>query len=125
MSSPMSKMLGPLGAEVLEALRRAGRPLTVRGVREVLNQDRTEALAYTTVMTVLARLADRRVLARRLVGRAYVYEALVTDAPELAVRELIRDYGEETIAHFVDKVSAELAVRARLTRLMGGQHPGG
>lgn len=121
MSSHLSRMLGPLGAEVLEALWRAGRPLTVREVRIEVNRTRPEPLAYTTIMTVLARLAEREVLARRLVGRAYVYQALVADAPELAVREVIRDYGDEAVAHFVDRVSAEASLRSRLARLVGNQ----
>ena len=122
-SSQLSKMLGPLGAEVLEAVWRLGRPLTVREVLVEVNSRRREPLAYTTIMTVLARLTQREALARRRVGRAYVYEALVADVPELAVRTVIKDYGEEVVAHFMDRAVAEKGLRSRLVRLIGDDPP--
>lgn len=43
----------------------------VNDVRRVVSD--TKALAYTTVMTLLERLARKGVVVRRKVGRAYVY----------------------------------------------------
>ena len=125
MSSQLSRMLGTLGAEVLETLWDAPRPLTVREVQERLNRARPEPLAYTTIMTVLARLAERDILVREMNGRAYVYQAVVADAAELAVRDVIRDHGEMAVAHFVDMYSAELGIRSRLSRLIRDEDAGG
>ena len=57
-------MLGPLEAEVMAVLWRAGAPLPVREVAAELNAGRDAALAYTTVMTVMSRLAGKGILAR-------------------------------------------------------------
>jgi predicted transcriptional regulator len=66
---------GALETEVLAALATAGRPMTAREVRAELGGQ----LAYTTVMTTLARLYDKGALTRRPSGRAFVY-ALAGDA---------------------------------------------
>ncbi|GGZ98874.1 BlaI/MecI/CopY family transcriptional regulator [Streptomyces bluensis] len=49
---------GTLESDVMDVLWRAKRPLPVRAVLDALNSTRPEQLAYTTVMTVLSRLAD-------------------------------------------------------------------
>ena len=47
--------LGHLETEVMRTMWQASRPLTVRETLEALNRDRSPALAYTTVLTVLSR----------------------------------------------------------------------
>jgi predicted transcriptional regulator len=69
---------GALERGVVATLVAAARPLTPAEVLVELG----EPLAYTTVMTTLARLVDKGALARDLVGRTYVYR-LVTDAAAL------------------------------------------
>jgi predicted transcriptional regulator len=64
---------GALEQEVLACLAVADGPLTPAQVRDELGHD----TAYTTVMTTLARLHDKRVLAREAVGRAYAYSLVV------------------------------------------------
>jgi predicted transcriptional regulator len=61
----------------------------VQSVREILVQ--RKPLAYTTVMTMLERLTRKQVLARRKVGRSFVYSPLVSreTVRQNAVRELI------------------------------------
>jgi predicted transcriptional regulator len=63
--------LGDLEREVMTQLWDAAGPLTVRQVHERLQRDRD--LAYTTVMTVLDRLAKKDVVTRRKEDRAYLY----------------------------------------------------
>jgi hypothetical protein len=79
-------MLGPLEAEVMGVLWRAGKPLPVREVAAALNAGRDAALAYTTVMTVMSRLAGKGILARSRSGRRSVYAPVAADAAEIAVR---------------------------------------
>ncbi|MBD0423412.1 BlaI/MecI/CopY family transcriptional regulator [Streptomyces sp. NPDC052309] len=112
------KALGPLGAELLTVLWRADRRLTVRQVLEEVNRGRSEPLAYTTVMTVLNRLSRRNVLRRTEEGRGFAYEAMVTDAADLAVRDVIRDHGVSAVAHFIDQCQAEPQLRSRLMKLV-------
>ena len=59
---------GTLEREVLMCLAAAGRPLTAAEVQAEIG-----GLAYTTVMTTLARLHTKGALERRLQGRAYEY----------------------------------------------------
>ncbi|WP_231104749.1 BlaI/MecI/CopY family transcriptional regulator [Haloechinothrix halophila] len=115
-----SKILGRLGAEVMEVLWSAGEPITVRMALERLNEGRAEPLAYTTVMTVLARLAERGAAKRTAAGRGYRYEPAVADAAELAVRNVVRDHGEAAVAHFVDQARADPRLLRRLEQLLDG-----
>jgi predicted transcriptional regulator len=116
-----AKLLGPLGAEVMEVLWSAREPVAVRAVLDRLNLGRTEPLAYTTVMTVLTRLAERGAATRTLAGRGYAYEAAVADAAELAVREVVRDHGAAAVAHFVDQARTDPQLLARLQQLLGDE----
>jgi predicted transcriptional regulator len=62
--------LGELERAVMEVLWDRGTPATVREVAEVL---RDRDLAYTTVMTVLDRLAGKGMVERERAGRAWSY----------------------------------------------------
>ncbi len=62
--------LGDLEADVMSVVWELGRA-TVQEVKDVLEPRRT--LAYTTVMTVMARLAEKGILERRKEGRAFYY----------------------------------------------------
>jgi predicted transcriptional regulator len=103
----------------MEIVWQAHQPVTVRQVADQLNDGRNQDLAYTTVMTVMSRLADKGVLARRREGRGYVYEATAQDAAGLAVRGVIRDYGDAAMAQFLEEAKADPRVLRRLKRLLG------
>lgn len=62
--------LGDLEADVMSAVWEKGEA-TVQDVKDALEAKRP--LAYTTVMTVMTRLAEKGLLNRHKVGRAYVY----------------------------------------------------
>jgi predicted transcriptional regulator len=64
----------------------------VKDVQRVVAQSRP--LAYTTIMTVLERLVRKGKLARRKVGRAFVYSPEASrDAMRLvAIHELLEDF---------------------------------
>jgi predicted transcriptional regulator len=96
----------------------AGGPLTVRDLVERLNRRRQEPLAYTTVMTVMSRLAEKQVLRRERAGRGYVYEAAAGDAAAIAVRGVLRDFGDAALAHFVEEARRDPGLLRRLERLM-------
>jgi predicted transcriptional regulator len=110
--------LGPLSREVMEVVWAAGGPVSVRQVVEQLNSARSEPLAYTTVMTVMARLAEKETLARQRAGRGFVYEATAPDAAGIAVRNVIRAYGDEAMAHFVDEARSNPDTLRRLQHLI-------
>jgi predicted transcriptional regulator len=113
--------LGPLEAEVMAVLWHAGRPMPVREVAEAVNARRGSPLAYTTVLTVLTRLAGKNILARSRSGRGYVYTPVAADTAGIAVRGVLDEFGEAALARFVEQVELEPRLRARLRRLMEQQ----
>ena len=76
---------GDLRQQVLAVLLGADTPMTPADVREAIDPD----LAYTTVMTVLNRLAEQGLVARRRSGRAFAYTAVVDEA-EVTARQMRR-----------------------------------
>ena len=104
--------LGELERAVMDHLWSRGEPLTVRQVHEALCIQRE--LAYTTVMTVLQRLARKNLVFQIRDDRAYRYAAaygrdelvagLMVDALHQAA-----DSGDRQAAlvHFVERVGAE------------------
>jgi predicted transcriptional regulator len=91
---------GALEADVLAALHAADQPMTAREVQSRLGSD----LAYTTVMTTLARLYTKGALSRELVGRAFVYrlagDTNVVDAAVIArrMRKLLEAGSDRSVA---------------------------
>jgi BlaI family transcriptional regulator, penicillinase repressor len=81
----------PLELLCLKALWSIGEG-NVKDVRSVVAG--TKLLAYTTVMTVLERLARKGVVSRRKVGRAFVYapQAEKDAIRRLALREFLNCY---------------------------------
>lgn len=76
---------GMLEQEVAAALAATGEAMTPAQVRDQVGDD----LAYTTVMTVLARLTEKGLVTRERVGRAYAYRA-VRDEAEVTARQMQR-----------------------------------
>ncbi|HEY7933394.1 MAG TPA: BlaI/MecI/CopY family transcriptional regulator [Solirubrobacteraceae bacterium] len=108
----------PLESEVMDAVWGATDPVCVREVLDALNEQRPQPLAYTTVMTVMNRLVAKGVLTRDGERRSYVYEATAADAAGIAVRDVIRTYGDAAVAHFVDEARADPDVLSRLRALL-------
>lgn len=102
----------------MDAIWDTSRPVSVREILDTLNERRAESLAYTTVMTVMNRLAAKNVLTRQGERRGYVYEATAPDAAGIAVRDVIRTYGDAAVAHFVDEARADPGVLRRLRGLL-------
>jgi predicted transcriptional regulator len=110
--------LGPLEAEVMAVLWEADTPASVREVAHRLNTGRPAPLAYTTVMTVLSRLAGKGILVRQRRGRGFVYSPAVADTAEIAVRGVLAEFGDAALARFVDQVELDPRLRTRLRKLM-------
>ncbi|HEY8457014.1 MAG TPA: BlaI/MecI/CopY family transcriptional regulator [Actinopolymorphaceae bacterium] len=110
--------LGSLEREVMEQIWSASKPISVREVHENLARNRD--IAYTTVMTVLDRLAKKSVVRRIRDGRAYRYEAVATKDQMVAdlMHEALADAGgkagrQAALVRFVDQVSPEEAKALR------------
>jgi predicted transcriptional regulator len=92
--------LAPLELECLTALWPMGEA-TVRDIHRELAAARPRA--YTTVLTIMDRLAQKGIVARRKVGRAFLYQANLS-ADEARVKAV-----EKIVAGFFDGSSDALA----------------
>jgi BlaI family transcriptional regulator, penicillinase repressor len=107
----------PLELLCLSALWSRGQG-SVKDVRELVGASRP--LAYTTVMTVLDRLARRGIVTRRKAGRAFVYAPAVSrDAMRrLALQEFLDSYFEssqhELLQFLRDESRAEASAPAAM-----------
>ncbi len=70
----LALFMGDLEAEIMEIIWEEG-PITVKRAQYYLSKSRKAA--YTTVMTVMSRMAEKHLLARSKVGHAFVYEPVV------------------------------------------------
>jgi predicted transcriptional regulator len=106
----LRQVLGDLEAEIMECMWDLGNA-TVRDVHECLLERRD--IAYTTVMTVMSRLAEKHMLERRQEGRAYVYapaqsrDAFCTGVVRSVMHGLFGSAGQPVLAHFVANLSEE------------------
>jgi predicted transcriptional regulator len=108
-----SPRLGELERAVLEQLWTHGTDgwSTVRDVHEALSARRD--IAYTTVMTVLGRLAKKALVLEQRTERAYLYRAaasrdeLTAELMRGALDEFGTDDRRTAFVHFVDTASPE------------------
>lgn len=100
-------LLGPLETEVMEAVWRLGES-TVRDVHAELAEQRD--LAYTTIMTTMARLASKGLLARDTSGLAHRYRPTVSreeyarSTVTSVVDWLVDSFPEPAMSYFVDVI---------------------
>lgn len=116
--------LGELEREVMDRLWSAPEPQTVRQVHEALAARRD--LAYTTIMTVLQRLAKKNLVVQHRDDRAHRYApthgrdelvaGLMVDALDQAADSGSR---QAALVYFVERVGADEAeaLRRALTEL--------
>ncbi|MFG2091281.1 BlaI/MecI/CopY family transcriptional regulator [Spirillospora sp. NPDC048824] len=110
--------LGSLESEIMDVLWAAREPLTVRETLEGLNVDRIPPLAYTTVLTVMSRLAEKGALTRTTRGRGHAYAPAAADEAALAVQGVLRTYGDAAVSRFLDQAATDPALRERLQALL-------
>ncbi len=97
--------LHELESEVMEEVWRQGET-TVRSVLGALNASADKERAYTTVMTIMARLDRKGVLRRRREGKTDIYSPVLGRQEYLDARAqaevgaLVEQYGEVALMHF-------------------------
>ena len=107
----LRKILGDLEVDVMEAIWARGQA-TVHDVHERLDAADRE-LAYTTVMTVMSRLAEKGLLEKRKEGAAYVYtpaaskEEFTRRTVGTVLSELLDDFTAPAMSQFVDFVGEQ------------------
>src|ERR1700751_465593 len=116
--------LHELEAEVMEELWRSGES-SVRAVMEGLNKRTDKDRAYTTYMTVMARLHKKRLLVRRREGKGDYYAPAYERDQYMALRagsdvdDLVSKYGEVALAHFTRQMAELDPARRRALKRLG------
>jgi len=98
--------LAPLELDCLRVLWPMGEA-TVRDIREGLRIDRPRA--YTTIMTIMDRMAQKGIVSRRKAGRAWLY------APNVSAGEARQRAVQRLVEHFF--AGSEAALLAQLSGL--------
>lgn len=105
----LEKFLGELELAVMNVVWDR-QPVTVSDVLVVLHQEEERQLAYTTVMTIMSRLAEKGWLVAEKQGRAFSYRAVYShqEAEAAAVRSvvhaLLEDFGDVAVTQFVKEL---------------------
>ncbi|MBS4021184.1 MAG: BlaI/MecI/CopY family transcriptional regulator [Dethiobacter sp.] len=104
----LSKMLGHLESEIMEIIWQKGEEVCVRDVYAELALRRE--IAYTTVMTIMGRLADKKLLTKRKSSNTSFFEPAMSRREFTekvvcnVVDSLLEDFADATLAHFVNRV---------------------
>src|ERR1700761_7879413 len=110
--------LHELESEIMEELWKAGES-SVRTVMESLNKRAGDTRAYTTYMTVMARLHTKGLLGRRREGKTDYYAPAYTRDEYMALRAqsevaaLIDQYGDVALSHFAHQMAGLDPARRR------------
>ena len=122
-TEPVPPALHELESEVMEELWASGEA-PVRAVMDALNKRATKKRAYTTYMTIMARLHKKGLLVRRREGKTDFYAPAQDRDDYLAVRarsqveELVAQYGDVALSNFAQQMAGlDPARRRALQRL--------
>ena len=104
----LRKVFGDLEAKIMEVIWAHGRA-TVADVHKVLEARRE--IAYTTVKTVMGRLAEKGYLRRTTADRAHVFtptrsrDDFLRDVSDAILEGLFSEFGQPITAHLLDTIS--------------------
>ncbi len=122
-SDPVPPPLHELEAEVMEELWKSGEA-PVRAVMDSLNTGPGKKRAYTTYMTIMARLHKKGMLIRRREGKTDFYAPSYDREQYMALRaraqveDLVAQYGDVAFSNFAQQMaSLDPARRRALQRL--------
>src|ERR1700744_2405543 len=110
-SEPAPPPLHELETEVMEELWRSGES-PVGGVMDALNKRTSKKRAYTTYMTIMARLHKKGMLVRRREGKtdfyapAYERDRYMALRAQSEVEGLVEQYGEVALSHFAQQMAS-------------------
>ena len=101
--------LHELEEEVMEEIWRR-HEVSVRGVMEALNGRASKDRAYTTYMTIMARLHSKGLLERRREGKTDLYRPVYTRdqytelRASVAIKSVVDQFGEVALAHIARQI---------------------
>lgn len=122
----MPPVLHELESEVMEQLW-AGGEASVRAVMEALNRRSKKERAYTTYMTIMARLHKKGLLTRRREGKSDYYAPAYSREEYMGLRaraevdQLVSQYGDVALSHFARQMASLDPARRRALQRLGRQ----
>ncbi len=123
---PVPPALHELESEIMEEMWASGE-VSVRAVMEALNR-RAKPRAYTTFMTVMARLHGKGLLDRRREGRTDLYRPVLSREEFLEARArsgveaLVEQFGDLALTHFARQMAQVDPKRLRELQRLAGKH---
>src|ERR1700722_17129142 len=123
-SEPVPPPLHELETEVMEELWSSGEA-PVRAVMDALNKRTTKKRAYTTYMTIMARLHKKGLLARRRDGKTDFYAPSQDRDEYMALRaraeveSLVEQYGDVALSNFAQQMAGLDPARRRALQRLG------
>ena len=103
--SGLNRFFGTLEARIMNILW-DGEEMSIKDVQHKLEGEK--AVNFNTVMTVMNRLVDKRILQKRPAGRSFLYrpvlskeQFLETQSKELT-HELMEEFGSLAVNHMLD-----------------------
>lgn len=122
----LAKVMGKREAEIMEILWR-GNSASVAQVHEQLSK--REKVAYTTIMTIMSRMAEKGLLQRIRTGNAYTYTPVASREDfyhrvvEGVVDSLMESFTQPAMSYFVERLAQQdEAMLGELERLIQQRH---
>ena len=103
------KNLGPLERQVMDIVWKQKKATVYSVVEELCHENK---LAYTTVMTVMSRLACKGVLIREKKGKTFFYqpkeckEKFIQSLVHTTISKMVDTFGEDALLAFVDETKS-------------------
>lgn len=122
MARPKNEQPTPAELELLKIVWERG-PCTVRDVLDDL-QDRGDGRAYTSVMSLMNVMAEKRLLRRKAHGRAFVYSARATQESTLGglvgdlCRRAFEGSAKTLVTHLLQESELTVAELEEIHRLI-------
>jgi predicted transcriptional regulator len=101
---------------------------SVRSVMEALNKRASRPRAYTTYMTIMARLHTKGMLTRRREGKTDYYSPARERADYMDLRarseveDLVAEYGDAALSHFAQQMASLDPARRRALQRLTRKH---
>lgn len=121
------KVLGTSESDIMEIVWHNKEAISVKTVFENLSKNRP--IAYTTVMTIMTRLVDKRVLTRNLRGQKYLYKPklgkkqFIANAVHGIFSTAVSTLGEEALTPFIKEIGKISPQRRReLLKILNDQN---
>lgn len=103
--SGLNRFFGPLESKIMDILWNESE-MTIKDVQQILEKEKPTN--FNTVMTVMNRLVEKRILQKRAEGRSSLYNPVLSRAEFLNTQskemtnELMGEFGNVVVSHMLD-----------------------